>query len=284
MAGKIILSADSACDLSSELKERCGIQYYPFQITLGERHYMDGVDIFPDDLYRAWREERLLPKTAAVGVGEYMDYFSGWVAQGYEVIHLNIGSSISAAHQNCLVAAKELGHVYPVDSGNLSSGIGLLALEAFDRIERGIPAPLIQKELQALTRKVHASFVLDTLEFMAAGGRCSTAVALGANLLNLKPCIMVNNKDASMTVGKKYRGNLEKVLPQYVRDTLSGRDDVRENRVFIVNSGISPERVKLVRKAVRQFVPNGEIYEARASCTISSHCGPNTLGVMFMTR
>ena len=88
MAGKIILSADSACDLSSELKERCGIQYYPFQITLGERHYMDGVDIFPDDLYRAWREERLLPKTAAVGVGEYMDYFSGWVAQGYEVIHL----------------------------------------------------------------------------------------------------------------------------------------------------------------------------------------------------
>lgn len=281
---KIILSADSTCDLGEELKKKYNVNYYPFHIILGENQYQDNVDITPDDLYRAYWQRRQLPKTAAIGVGEYIDYFKKWVEQGYEVIHLNLGESISSAYQNCCIAAKTLGNVYPVNSGSLSTGTGLLVIEAAKRIINGMSAQQIQQELVGLTGKVHASFVLDTLEFLHAGGRCSMVAALGANLLKLKPCIEVNNTDASMTVGKKYRGDLNKVLVQYIRDKLQNRNDLDLSKAFIVHSGISQERIDMVYREVRRNANFRNLYVTRASCTISSHCGPNTMGIMFMTK
>ncbi len=285
MQSKIILSADSTCDLGAELKERYGVHYYPYHIILEEKSYQDSVDITPDDLYDAWRQRKALPKTAAINIGEYYDYFKPWVDQGYEVIHLNLGSALSSAHQNCCLAAQELGHVYPIDSCNLSTGIGLLVLEAADRIAQGMPAAQIQQEIQALTAKSHASFILDTLEFMHAGGRCSSIAMLGANLLNLKPCIQVDNQNGgAMGVGKKYRGSLERVLTQYVNDQLKDRDDLRLERVFVTHSGISQERIDLVYDLVKSLTGARNIYVTRASCTISAHCGPNTLGVLYLTK
>lgn len=281
---KIILSADSTCDLGEELKKKYNVNYYPFHIILGENQYQDNVDITPDDLYRAYWQRRQLPKTAAIGVGEYIDYFKKWVEQGYEVIHLNLGESISSAYQNCCIAAKTLRNVYPVNSGSLSTGTGLLVIEAAKRIINGMSAQQIQQELVGLTGKVHASFVLDTLEFLHAGGRCSMVAALGANLLKLKPCIEVNNTDASMTVGKKYRGDLNKVLVQYIRDKLQNRNDLDLSKAFIVHSGISQERIDMVYREVRRNANFRNLYVTRASCTISSHCGPNTMGIMFMTK
>ena len=285
MANKIILSADSTCDLSPELKERYQVQYFPYHIILGGQQYMDGVDIQPEDLYLAYREKKQLPKTAAISSMEFYEYFKQWVEEGYEVIHINLGSALSAAHQNCRLAAQELGHVYVIDSCSLSTGMGLLVIEAGRRISHGMPAEQIYQEVSALATHSHASFILDTLEFMHAGGRCSAVTALGANLLRLKPCIEVNNlRGGAMNVGKKYRGNLEKVLPQYTRDKLADRAGLVLDRVFITHSGISEKYIDLVRNTIQEVADFREICVTRASCTISCHCGPNTLGVLFLTK
>ena len=148
MEPKIILSADSTCDLGPQLQQQYDVHFYPFHILLGDRSYTDSVDIQPEDLYRAWREKRLLPKTAAITPTEYLDYFRPWVEAGYEVIHLNLGSSLSSAHQNCCIAAQQLGHVYPVDSCNLSTGIGHLVLDAGDWIREGFSAAEIAERLE----------------------------------------------------------------------------------------------------------------------------------------
>ncbi len=281
---KIILSADSTCDLGEELKARYDVHYYPFHIILDGKDYQDNVDITVKEIFDAYYARKTLPRTAAINVGEYVDYFKPWVEEGFDVIHLNLGGAISSAHKNCVLAAEELGgHVYPIDSFSLSTGISLQVIEAGERIKAGLPAAQIAEEIKALRSKCHASFILDTLDFMRAGGRCSTVAAVGANLLNLKPCIEVNNADGSMHVGKKYRGNLRKVLPQYVRDKLAEYPAIKRDHIFITYSSIEPEYAALVRKTIQETMEFGEIHETSASCTISSHCGPNTLGILFET-
>ncbi len=284
MSKKVILCADSTCDLSAELKERYHVHTIPFHVNLGENTYSDGVDITPDDIYRVYHEQSILPKTAAINAAEYMDFFKPFLDEGYEIVHLNLGSGLSVSHTNCRMAAAELDGVYVVDSCNLSTGLGLLVLEAADRIEAGMSAAQVAEELQALIPKVSASFVLDTLEFLYKGGRCSALSMMGANLLQLKPCIEVDNTSGKMGVGKKYRGTLDKALLQYVHDQLAGRTDIRRNRIFITHSGISEERVAMVKAAVEECGAFDEIFVTRAGCTISSHCGPNTLGVLFITE
>ena len=200
------------------------------------------------------------------------------------MIHLTLGSGLSATYNNCRLAAQELPGVYAIDSCNLSTGSGLLVLEAADRIAAGMPAAQRAQEVRELTSHAQASFVIDTLEFLYKGGRCSALAMLGANMLQLKPCIEVNNADGSMGVGKKSRGSLDKARAQYVKDRLEGRTDIRNERIFITHSGISQERIDLVKKLVQQYGDFKEIFVTRAGCTISSHCGPNTLGVLFMTK
>ena len=282
---KIILSADSTCDLGEELKARYDVHYYPFHIILEEKDYQDNVDITTKEIFDAYYARKVLPRTAAINMGEYVDYFKPWVDQGYDVIHLNLGGAISSAHKNCVLAAKELGgHVYPIDSCSLSTGIALQVIEAGEMIRAGKTAPEIVAEIKALLPKCHASFILDTLDFMRAGGRCSTLVAVSANLLNLKPCIEVDNTDGSMHVGKKYRGSLQKVLPQYVKDKLAQYPNIKRDHIFITFSSIDPEYEELVRRTIEETMDFKEIHATRASCTIASHCGPNTLGILFETH
>lgn len=285
MENRIILSADSTCDLGDELRERFHVHYYPFHVILDGQSYSDGVDLQPDDIYRVYEEKGILPKTAAISVGEYVEFFKQWTDQGFEVIHVCIGSGLSSTYNNCRLAAEELPGVYPIDSRNLSTGMGLVVIEAAKRIEQGLPAEQIQREVQALTGRCHASFVLDTLEFLYKGGRCSALAMFGANVLKLKPGIeVIDGKGGAMDVGKKYRGSLERALTQYVQDKLEGRTDLVPERVFITHSGISDERIALVRSLVEKYAHFDEICVTRAGCTISSHCGPNTLGVLFMTK
>lgn len=281
---KIILSADTTCDLGDVLKERYNINYYPLHIILGDKQYQDGVDINADDIYNTYYKEHILPKTTAINPVEYINYFKKWTDEGYEVIHVNIGSGLSSSYQNCCIAAQELKNVYPIDSYNLSTGTGLLVLEAAERIAKGMPAAQIQKEVMDLRGKTHASFIIDTLTFLYAGGRCSALAALGANVLNIKPCIEVDNTSGKMSVGKKYRGALDKVLKHYTIDKLKDRTDLKLDRVFITHSGISDERVEIVKETIKEVADFKEILVTRAGSTISSHCGPNTLGVLFMTK
>jgi len=281
---KIILTADSPCDLSEELIQRYNVNILPLHVILGDKDHLDGVNIVADDIYAYYDKHEILPKTAAIAPYEYIEYFKKWTDAGYSVIHFNISSNMSSSYQNACLAAEQLGNVYPIDSRNLSTGIGLLVLEAAERIAQGMPATQIVEEVTLQREKVQASFILNTLEYLHAGGRCSAIAALGANILNLKPCIEVNNIEGKMGVGKKYRGNLGTVLQRYVRDKLQDRTDLDLKRIFITHSGISQELVDLVRKTVEENANFQEILITRAGCTISSHCGPNTLGILFMTK
>ena len=281
---KIILSADSTCDLDTDLKERYHVNYFPLHIILNGREYRDNIDITPEQVYQEYYDHKVLPKPAAVNAQEYIDHFRPWVEDGCEVIHINLGSALSSSYQNCCIAAEELGHVHVIDSCNLSTGTGLLVVAAGKMIEQGLDALSIAEALRARTAKCHASFVLDTLTFLHAGGRCSSLAALGANMLKLKPCIQVDNHDGSMGVGKKYRGSLDKALEKYVRDELEKYPDINTDLLFITHSGIPQEYIDLVRKTIDETMHFKEIHVTKASCTISCHCGPNTLGILFETK
>jgi DegV family protein with EDD domain len=285
MANRIILSADSTCDIGPLLQARYDVHFFNYHIQLGDKSYLDRIEISPDELFRAWREDGILPKTAAITPAEYLEFFKPWVDGGCDVIHVNLGSALSSAYQNCVLAAKELGRVYPVDSASLSTGSGHLVVRAGEMIAKGMAAADIQAELVRMRERTSTSFVLDTLEFMAAGGRCSSVTAFGANLLRLKPSIKVDNLDGGrMGVSKKYRGTMEKVLPEYVYDMLHGRDDLETDLIFITHSICPREWIDLTREEIKRYANFGEILDTEASGTISSHCGPGTVGILFMTK
>lgn len=284
MAKPIVLCADSTCDLGAELIERYNVKISPMHVHLGEEMYADGVDITPDDIYAVYREKKMLPTTSATNMEEYKDFVNPFIEAGNDVLYISLGSGISTTYNNARLAAEETPGMYVINSGNLSTGMGLVVIAAAERIAAGLPIEQIVDEVTALTKKVEASFVLDTLEFLHKGGRCSTIAALGANMLKLKPCIEVNNEDSKMTVGKKYRGALEKALAEYVADRLKDRTDIDTTRIFITHSGISQERIDLVKSCIEQYQQFDEILITRAGCTISAHCGPNTLGILFVRK
>lgn len=285
MSKKVILSADSACDIGEVLCARYDVQIKPYHIMVGEETFIDGKEISPEELYAAWRERGILPKTAALTPADYRDYFYKWDAGEYDVVHLNLGSALSGSYNFCCMAAEQLGNVYPVDSANLSAGISLLVVKAGEMIRAGMGAKEIQQKLNEMREKSHVSFVLDTLEFMRAGGRCSTLTMIGANLLRLKPEIVVENYNGgNMSVGKKYRGVMEHALEEYVRDKLEHVKDLDTSLVFITHSGSPQSDIDLVRAEIAKYAQFEEIQVTRASGTISAHCGPRTLGVLFMTK
>ncbi len=282
MAKPIVLCADSTCDLGAELIEKYGVHVLPMHVNLGDSTYADGVDLTPDDIYAVYREKKILPTTSATNMEEYKEFVRPFLDAGNDVIFVNLGSGISTTHNSCRLAAEETPGLYVIDSGNLSTGMGHVVLAAAERIAAGLPAERIVEEVRELTKRVDASFVLDTLEFLHKGGRCSTIAMLGANMLKLKPCIEVNNEDSTMTVGKKYRGALDRCLEEYVADRLKDRTDIDTHRIFITHSGISDERIELVKNAVNKYMQFDEILITRAGCTISAHCGPNTLGILYV--
>ena len=214
---------------------------------------------------------------------DYISAFAPFVEQGFDVVHLTLGHGLSSSAQNCRIAAEEVGHVWVVDTCNLSTGSGLLVLETAKRIAAGMEAAQIAAEVEALIPCCHASFVLNTLEFLYKGGRCSALAMLGANVLQLKPCIEVNTADGTMSVGKKYRGAITKAREQYVRDQLS-RDDLDYEKIFFTHSGLPDDQIEAILHVIRECGDFKEIFVTRAGCTISSHCGPECMGVLFMTK
>ncbi len=285
MSKKIVLCADSTCDLGEELIKRYNVHTIPYHITLEDKDYLDSVTITTGELYRAYYDRKVLPKTAAINIGDFTDFWKPFLDEGCEVIHINLGSAISSTHRNACLVAEELEGVYPIDSQNLSTGMGHVVIEAAKLIEQGLEAKEIAEKLKEITTRVHSSFILNTLEFMHAGGRCSTVAALGANLLKLKPCIVVDNLNGSaMGVGKKYRGELGNALVAYTKDQLNKYTDIITDKIFITHTDIDPKYVELVRKTICETMQFDEIFETNASCTIGSHCGPGCLGILFMTE
>lgn len=276
----VIITADSTCDLSSELCSRFQIQVIPLTITLGEATFLDGESFTPADMYARYREDGTLPKTSAPSVQSFLDFFRPFVEQGFEVVHLDISSELSGSFNAARLAASELSGVYVIDSMMLSTGVGLLAIEAAECRDQGMSAFDIAVHLSDLRSKVSTSFVLDTLEFMWKGGRCTGVTAFGANLLKIKPGLEMRN--GKLEVCKKYRGNINHVYQQYITERLSGKK-VRPGHVFLTESGeVDPAVLKDLEVLVKQLTGCKEIHHTVAGCTVSSHCGPKTLGVLFI--
>ena len=279
----IRVSADSTCDLSPQLLEEYDIETLPLYVVMEGRSYQDGVDLTPDGLYQKVQESGKIGSTAAINVEEYLSFFTHMKDTCETVIHFTISSEMSSCCQNARIAAAEVGGVYVIDSRNLSTGIGLLVLRACELARQGMAAEVIVSYIENMAGRVDASFIPESLEFLKMGGRCSALAALGANLLRIKPCIQV--RDGVMGVGKKYTGSHEKVLLKYVGDRLLHLEDVDLSRVFITHSGMDdPALVDKVKDAVLAAAPFEEVLVTRAGCTISNHCGPNTLGVLFCRK
>ena len=277
----IKISADSTCDLSPDLIARYDIGISPLYIVRDGESLVDGVDITPDEIYAHVEAGGSMCSTAAVSVYDYVEFFRKELESADAVVHFHISGDMSACYQNACIAAAEVGNVYPVDARNLSTGIGLLVLEAAELARKGeLTAQEIQQRMNQRRELLDVSFVVEQLGYLRKGGRCSSVAALGANMLSLRPCIQV--KDGKMGVGKKYRGAYQKCLLQYVKERLEGRDDIDPHRIFITESGgFTPEEVAQVAEAVRSYQPFEEVLHTRAGCTVSSHCGPRTLGILY---
>ena len=278
----VVITSDSTCDLSPELLERFHIRTIPLTILLGDESFKDGLEFTPDDMYRRYHKDGTLPKTSAISVQDFLEFFGSLTAQGYEVVHLDISAELSGTYNAAVIAAQELEGVYTVDSRMLSTGVGLLCIEGAECAERGMSAAEIAEHLRSLTGKVDTSFVLDTLEFMWKGGRCSGVAALGANLLRLKPGLEM--KDGKLGVYKKYRGSINAVYRQYITERLAGKA-IRPGHLFLTESGeIDPAVIEELEALIHSLADVREIHHTRAGCTVSSHCGPKTLGVLFINE
>lgn len=278
----IRITADSTCDLSPEYISRHNITIIPLRINMNGSDYTDCVDLTPDEIIAHVAGGGDLPKTSAVNAAEYLERFEALLKECDAIIHFNIGSDFSSCHVNALAAAEGLP-VYCINSENLSSGIGLLLAEAVDMIESGCEDPkAIVDRVNGLTGKVDASFMLDRLDFIYKGGRCSMVAMLGANLLHLRPCIEV--KEGKMVVGRKFRGSYDRCLKQYVSDRLRNPEAIVTKRLFLTHSGVSQETLDSVREQVASLISFDEILEVRAGCSITSHCGENTLGLLFINK
>lgn len=280
--GGVVIMSDSTSDLSPELREKYNIAIVPLYVTLGSRTYRDGVDVQPDDLFGYFVSNGELPKTSAPTPGDYLEAFKPYIDRGKQIVLVTISSDFSCSYGNACIAAATCGGVWVVDSRNLSTGVGLVVLRGAELAAAGMGAKEIADELNGLTDRVESSFVIDTLAYLHKGGRCSSVAALGANLLRLKPCIEVEN--GKMRVGKKYKGSLSKCINQYVIDRLKDRNDIDTGRIFITHSSVKDENAELVRTTISQVLPFGEVLETTAGSTIASHCGPGTLGILFIRK
>ena len=282
MCKKVIIASDSTSDLSPELIERYGIEILPLTVNLGEVQYHDGVDINPDMIYAHYEKTGELPKTAAVNIAVFEEFFVRETEKGNEIVIFTISSEMSSTYHNACLAAEELEGVHVVDTRNLSTGGGLLVVAAAEMAKEGKSAAEIAEACRALAPKVDASFVIDNLEFLHKGGRCSAVAAFGANLLQLKPCITVHG--GKMGVSKKYRGKFAVVLKQYVKDRIGDGSDIDLDRVFVTHAGCDMEIVSACVAEVKELAPFKEVFITRAGCTVSSHCGKDTLGVLFIRK
>lgn len=282
--GQVKIWTDSTCDLTEDQIFENGITVLPLCVVMGDKSYYDGLDITPDEIY-AWADaNRTTPKTAAISFDKVSDALEEAKRFGDEVVYIGISEQMSTTCNVVRLAAREADypHVRVVDSMSLSTGIGLQVLYAAELTRQGCGASEIVKRLEARMADVRASFVVDTLTYLARGGRCNAATALLGNALKLHPMIAVKN--GAMGVGKKYRGTMKAVLLKYAKDLEKELLAADATRVFITHSGCDEDQIQAVKEYVESLNHFSEICITRAGGVISSHCGPGTLGVLFYAK
>ena len=278
----IKILADSTCDLSPEQLAQHNIDLARLTVIKGGEQFVDGATITPADIFAHVAAGGDLCSTTAYNIGEYEALFAKYAGEYDGIIHISLGSGFSSSYQNACIAAGDFPNVRVIDSMNLSTGQGHVVLEACRLAKECEDLDEIAEKLNAFAPRVEASFLLDQLKYMVKGGRCSATAALGANLLNLKPCIEV--KDGKMSVVKKYRGTYSKCLASYVKDRLADREDIVRDELFLTYTPVDDDCLAAVKNAIAQYGNFATVYETTAGCTVSCHCGPGTLGVLFVRK
>lgn len=283
MIRKVKIVADSTCDLSQKLLDRYQIEVIPLPVNLGDKACLDGVDVHTPDLFTYYKETGKLPTTSAPTPAYYEDFYRQWDAQGYDVVHLSISGEMTVTPNIARMASQNFSNVYPIDSRNVSNGMGILALRACELRDQGLGAKEISEKIKELSTHVRTAFVITTLLYLYKGGRCTGVQALGANLLNLKPCIEV--KEGKMVVTKKYRGNLQTVVGQMIRDKLKdSTEEIDTSRILIAQYEATDPVLKTAKDAIKESIAFKEVEVCQTGCSVSVHCGPGTLGIIYMVK
>ena len=279
---KIRMTADSTCDLTPELLRKYNIGIVPLSVIINGEVFHDGVDVTPRDIFRAAEAGKSV-RTAAVNTYEYREFFKEQLKDCDQLVHVCLGSGFSTCYSDAIEASREMENVFVVDSRNLSTGSGLLVLEGIRMIREGAEdGSVIAEALKSRTGLVNGSFVVRTIDYLRRGGRCSGLEALGAKMLHIRPSIVV--RDGKMKPGDKYRGRYEHYLKHYIADVLKNDSNIDFQRVFVVHSPSEEGLVRFAIDTVKSYGLFREVLESMAGCTICTHCGPDTLGLMFMMK
>jgi len=280
---KIKLVSDSTCDLSKALIEKHSIDIVPLYVNFKEESFLDGVTLTVPEMYRKVEEKGFLPKTAAASPGSFIETFEKNLNLGYEIIYMGIGSKFSATLQSAMTAKQflESDKIHLIDSQNLSSGSGLLLLKAAQFIKNGDDVSTIIDKLNQIIPKVRTQFIINTMEYLYKGGRCSGVAALAGTLLKIKPIIKVT--DGSMSVGKKPRGKIEVGIDVLIDDTLDQKDQIDEDYLMITHSEAT-QSAEYMKQQLKDKIAIKNIYITDAGCVISSHCGQGCVGILYILK
>ena len=279
---KIKITSDSTCDLPQSLVEEYGIGICPIAILLGLDEYHDTVDVDAEKVLAYVKETGTLPKTAATSIDAYKEYFEKYTKEGYTVIHFTISSKSSSCYNNASMAAKDLENVYVIDSLSLTTGQGIQIIRACELAKQGKNADEIVDIINANRDKVQVSFVVDKLDFLHKGGRCSSTAAVFSKVLKIHPAIAM--KDGSLGVDKKYMGNMVRSCTQYVKDLADAYKNYDDTMCFVTHSPSDQAIVDLVKEKVNEHFKFAKVVETVAGSTVTSHCGYNTIGVIFYVK
>ncbi len=280
---KVIISMDSPGDIPPFLAKEYNIQLCPLHVIVDGADHLDGIDITPDEILDTYNEKKILPSTSAIPVGEYIDKFAAFTADGSKVVHIGLSSGISSSYRNACIAAEDFDGVYVIDSQLLCSAMAIVAIKAAKMAQAGVEAAEIAAAVTEMVKKSEITFVLDNLEFLAKGGRCSAVAALGANLLGLRPALEMQ-EGGKLGVYKKYRGKIEKVQAQYIAERLEEIGECDDDLCFVVHSRMDKAQVDEMIKLVQASGKFKAVYEADAGCTITAHCGPNCLALVVLKK
>ena len=278
---KVKICCDSTCDLSPELIERYDIGIIPLYVNFPSKSYKDGVDINVDKMFDIVKSTKTTPKTSAPPPEDYKKFYKQFIDEGYEIVHLCIGQSLSCSYQNACIAAKKLEGVYPIDSLSLSTAMGLLAIKARELADEGKSAKEIFDYIESVKAEQSVLFIIDTLDFAVKGGRCNMLTAWGANFLRLKPCFMMKNGVLSVT--KKFRGSFNHVALEYAKFVLAIKN-IDYSKVFISYTQMSKDLLDKVVATIKSLADFKEIFVTQTGCTIATHGGPNTLAIFYMVK
>ncbi|MFH0993185.1 MAG: DegV family protein, partial [bacterium] len=280
---KIKLISDSTCDLTKDLILRHDIDIVPLFVSFREESYLDGVNLSVTEMYRKVKDVGYLPKTSAASPGAFLELFQKYAEANIDVLYIGLGSHFSATYQSAVTAKMDLGSdkIHLIDSGNLSSGSGLLVLKAAAYRDAGDSIEMIEAKIQALIPKVRTQFVINTMEYLYRGGRCSGVAALMGTLLKIKPIIKV--KDGQMHVGKKPHGRIQVGLDVLIAELMEAKDELDDEFLMITHS-LAHDSAEYIREKISNVVPIRHIYETDAGCVISSHCGEGCIGILYIVR